>query len=119
MRRRHYILGLVAFILIALTGLTVWRWMGSARELVYVIPAGSAARQAAGEEVTVLPQTIEVRLSEHDTLVIRNDDTQTVTIGPFRIEPGQRFVQRYYNPGVFELDCTVHISQQLKIVVKK
>jgi hypothetical protein len=97
-----------------------WWWSerrASERQLVFVIPAGTAARQAAGEEVVIFPATITIDRATHDTLVIRNEDTQTVQIGPYRIAPGQRFTQRFFNRGTYELLCTVHTGEQLRIVV--
>ncbi len=89
-----------------------------ARKQVFVIPQGTVARQAAGEQVSVLPETIRLKLGEKDTLVIRNDDSQPVQIGPFKIGPGQRYEQQYYNRGTFDLVCTLHASQNLKIVIE-
>ena len=89
-----------------------------ARQQVFVIPPGTVARQAAGEQVNILPDTITLTLGQKDTLVIRNEDSQPVQIGPFKIAPGQRFEQQYFNRGSFDLVCTLHQSQQLKIVVE-
>jgi plastocyanin len=110
---------LVAALLVAL-GLGLWGWdalRGEARQLVFTIPEGAAARLAAGEELEVLPETIVLALDTHDTLVIQNSDRAAVQIGPFKVEPGQRFVQRYYNPGTFDLVCTIHGSQRMRVVV--
>jgi plastocyanin len=115
---------LVAVLLAALVGaLGLWSWEATrgereaARQLVFTIPEGAAARLAAGEELEVLPETILLALDTHDTLVIQNDDRAAVQIGPFKVEPGQRFVQRYYNPGTFDLVCTIHGSQRMRVVV--
>lgn len=90
-----------------------------ARSYVVRVPPGTAAHLAAGEPVEIFPQRIELKLSQYDTLVIRNDDSETVTIGPYRIAPGQRFVQRYEGPGTFDLICSVHPGEQLRIVVTR
>jgi hypothetical protein len=91
----------------------------ASRTYVVRVPPGTVARIAAGEEVAIFPQRIELKLSEYDTLVVRNDDSETITIGPYRIEPGQRFVQRYEGPGTFELICSIHGDQGLSIVVTR
>lgn len=119
-KRSALVVGLAALVLLAVSG-AVWWWntQHSSRELVFAIPPGTAARQAAGERVEVFPATITLALDRYDTLVIRNDDTQAVTIGPFRVEPGQRFTQRYYNPGTFDLLCTIHQGQRLRIIVQR
>jgi hypothetical protein len=97
----------------------LWLWDRQARELVFAIPPGTAARQSAGEEVAIFPPMIAIDLNRQDTLVIRNDDSVPVTVGPFRVEPGQRFVQRYRSPGTFELLCSAHGGETLRIVVTR
>lgn len=89
------------------------------RSLVVRVEPGSAARMAAGEVLLVFPQQINLRLSEQDTLVIRNDDSEPITIGPYRIAPGQQFVQRYTSPGTFDLLCSIHASGKLRVVVTR
>lgn len=120
-QRRRLVVGIgLAVVLLALVpGLLQW-WLGSAadRQLVYAIPAGTAARLAAGEEVSVLPSTIRLTIGERDTLIIRNDDRETVTIGPFRIEPGQQFRQQFNTPGTYDLTCSVHRGERLQLVVE-
>jgi hypothetical protein len=91
----------------------------SARSYVVRVPPGTAARIAAGERVEVFPQRIELKLSQYDTLVVRNDDREPMTIGPYRVEPGQRFVQRYEGPGTFDLVCSAHPGARLQIVVTR
>lgn len=97
-------------------------WYGSQRRdaerrLVFTVPNGSVARLAAGEQLDILPSTIQLSLRDQDTLVIRNEDAQPIQVGPFKIAPGQQFEQRYYNPGTYDLMCTLHQSQRLRIVV--
>lgn len=90
-----------------------------ARTYVVRVPPGTAARIAAGEEVELFPQRIELKLSEYDTLEVRNDDSEPLTIGPYRIAPGQRFVQHYEGPGTFDLVCSIHGPEGLRIVVTR
>lgn len=109
----------VAIAIIAIGGSLLWQaTTNRQRQLVFEIPPGTVARLAAGEEVNIFPSTIIVDLRQHDTLVIQNNDSAEVTIGPFRIVPGQRFVQRYWSPGVYELICSVHQGEQLRIEVR-
>ncbi|HEU4323999.1 MAG TPA: hypothetical protein VFS21_12695 [Roseiflexaceae bacterium] len=107
---------LLALLLVALLGGCAGD--AEARKLVFAIPEGTVARQAAGEQVSVLPETITLKLGEKDTLVIRNDDSQPVQIGPFKIGPGQSYQQQYFNRGTFDLVCTLHTSQNLRIVIE-
>jgi hypothetical protein len=117
MQRLAVFTSTIATILLVICGL--WLWNSQARELVFVIPAGTAARQAAGEQVAIFPPTIAIDLQQQDTLIIRNDDSVPVTVGPFRVAPGQRFIQRYRSPGTFELLCSAHGGEALRIVVTR
>ncbi|WP_298817391.1 cupredoxin domain-containing protein [Chloroflexus sp.] len=117
--RMRVVILLTTVAIIVAVGL--WLWQATTnrqRQLVFEIPPGTAARLAAGEEVNIFPSTIVIDLRQHDTLVIQNNDSAEVTIGPFRIVPGQRFVQRYWGPGVYELVCSVHQGEQLRIEVR-
>lgn len=89
------------------------------RQLIFTVPPGSVARLAAGEELDILPSTIQLSLRGQDTLIIRNDDTETIQVGPFTIAPGQQFQQRYYNPGTYDLVCTLHESERLRVIVER
>jgi hypothetical protein len=116
-RTRRLLLALALGGLAALALGAGWWWNAQrGREVVFAVPAGTAARLEAGEAVQVLPQTI--RLRQNDTLIIRNDDTAMVQIGPFPVAPGQRFVQQYYNRGTYTLVCSFHGGEDLKIVVE-
>ncbi len=119
-RSRWIALALGALVLAALGAAGWWLLQPSleARQLVYSVPAGTAARIAAGEPVAVLPETITLTLGRRDILVIRNDDSEPVQIGPFKVEPGQRYTQQYYNRGSYDLICSVHRSQRLRIIVE-
>lgn len=115
--RRIVVVGAALIAVVALAAGLVWWWNAQrGREVVFAVPPGTVARLAAGERVEVLPQTITLR--RNDTLVIRNDDTQPVQIGPFPIAPGQRFVQQYVDAGTIDLVCSVHQGERLRIVVE-
>ncbi|RRR65765.1 MAG: hypothetical protein EI684_22190 [Candidatus Viridilinea halotolerans] len=107
-------------VVLAIGGTIFWMYherQEAQRSLVVTVAPGTAAALAAGEEVDLFPQELILRLSEHDTLVVRNDDSEPLTIGPYRVAPGQRFVQRYMSPGTFELYCSLHGDEALRIVV--
>jgi hypothetical protein len=91
----------------------------SARSYVVRVPPGTAARIAAGAQIEIFPPQIELKLSQYDTLIVRNDDSEPMTIGPYRVEAGQRFVQHYAGPGTFELVCSIHAGKRLQIVVTR
>lgn len=105
-------------LILLLTAVLGYQWYEQQRQVVYTIPAGTAAQIAAGEQVEVLPQTIELERGVRDILVIRNNDTQTVQVGPYLIAPGQSYTQRFNSRGTFDMLCTIHPSQELRVVVK-
>jgi hypothetical protein len=112
--------GIVALVAVVAGG--AWWWSirpSEARQVVFTVPPGTVNRMAAGEPVNILPGTIDIVLDQQDTLVIRNEDTQPIQIGPYKIQPGQQFSQRFYNPGTFDLLCSVHESERLRIVVRR
>lgn len=87
------------------------------REAVYVIPAGTAARQAAGQPVSAIPSRIDLALGVRDTLVIRNEDAAPQTFGPVQLAPGQTYRIPFRAPATFDFACSAHDEGQLTIVV--
>ena len=77
------------------------------RELLYVIPKGASAR-AGGEGQSPLPSTVRLVLGVRDILVLRNDDTVPMQIGPLRLAPGQSYRLPFHQPGALQLACTFH-----------
>lgn len=110
--------GVALLTLLALVGvgLVFASERGAPREVAYVVPAGTAARIAAGDAVNVLPAVIELRSG--DTLVIRNDDSAPVQVGPYLVDPGQRLSHQYRSAGTYDLVCSVHPQGSLLIVVR-
>lgn len=98
-----------------------WRWdqtHAGDHEFVVVIPKGTAILQAQGRDSLMVPQKLRLTLGDIDTLVIRNDDDWPLRIGPFRLEAGQQYRQRFRSPGVFKLVCTtMYHEDQLEITV--
>ncbi len=87
------------------------------REISYTIPLGTVERLQAGEDVSVLPDTIE--LTTADWLVIRNDDHESFLFGNFTIRAGETFKHRYSQPGDYTADCTLHQSGAVKVLVTR
>lgn len=117
-------LGLVVLVVGALIGINapVWyeAWRASresTRQQVYVVPAGTTARLAAGQAVTALPNEVHLTIGGQDTIVIRNDDTLPFDVGGVLVQPGQKYVQQFKHPGTFFLVCSVHTSDRIRIVV--
>jgi hypothetical protein len=120
MTRRILLLGIIVCAAFA-TGAIGWReWQSyqASRQIIFIIPAGTVERIAAGETLSVLPATIELERGVRDILVIENEDTQAIQVGPYLIAPGQRFSQQYHNRGTFDLLCSVHASQRMQVVVR-
>jgi hypothetical protein len=98
--------------------LAAWTVLGAApvapRDVALVIPAGTAARVAAGE-ASGLP--LELRLTEGDRLVITNQDVQPHVIGGWRVAPGATLTVIADAPASSLFACSIHPSGQLGFVV--
>jgi thiol-disulfide isomerase/thioredoxin len=81
----------------------------------YTVPAGTAARIARGEDPQFFPATLVVGLG--DTLAVENQDTVPHTVGPLAARPNETYEFRFTKAGEFPGPCTVHPSQQTKIIV--
>ena len=93
-------------------------WRGSDRTPVdhrFVIPAGTAARLEAGEEVEVLPARIELRSGDSVTLV--NDDDVTQGSGFLVAPPHDSVTYEFNRAGTYVAACTLHPGGSLEIVV--
>lgn len=66
----------------------------------FVIPAGTAGRLAAGEDVGVIPRTLEVRVG--DKIRVRNDDSEFARLGIFDVRPGETVSMAFNTPGPLE-----------------
>lgn len=81
----------------------------------YTVPAGTAARISRGEDPQFFPSTLVVGLG--DTLEVENQDTVPHTVGPLAARPNETYDFRFTKMGEFPGPCTVHPSQQTKIIV--
>jgi hypothetical protein len=118
--RRMLLLGLLCCAALGAGAIGWFGWQSyqASRQVLFSIPAGTVARIEAGEKINVLPATIELQRGVRDILVIENDDTAPIQVGPYLIAPGQRFSQQYHNRGTFDLLCSVHASQRMQVVVR-
>jgi hypothetical protein len=88
---------------------------GDGETLTFVVPEGTAERGYLGETVDIMPSEVQLRVG--DTLVVRNDDTQTATVGPFTVRPGETLEQRFQRPQTLIGECTLSGTGEIKIVV--
>jgi plastocyanin len=114
-KQSYIILVTSVAVLLLLAAGGFWMFSQTPSETTFVIPQNTAARVAAGETVEVLPT--EIKLKQYDTLIIRNEDSEEVQIGPFLIQPGQSFIQQYKNAGTYDLMCSIHIGENLRVIV--
>lgn len=110
-------LGVAVIVALAAAGIGLNAARERARQLEFRVPPGTVARIERGDAVEIFPREVVISLARYDTLVIRNDDTRPITVGPYAISPGQRFIQRYYSPGTYDLICSLHGDTGLRIVV--
>lgn len=75
-----------------------------------VIPPGTAALAAGGQNVEFFPEGFTMKVGE--TLRIRNIDNASATLGPFVIGPGETLTQRFTQPGEIEGYCSFTEDQR-------
>lgn len=83
----------------------------------FVIPAGTSARIAAGEQVTVMPTRLVVHVG--DELVLRNDDSVAQQMGPLSVEAGGVLRMKFARRGTIEGACTMNDEGTAKIVIEE
>lgn len=111
----------VVVVLAALTGCAdrragvEWRESGQPATYDYFIPAGTAARIAAGRPFDVVPQRLDVKVGE--TIRIRNQDSVGAEVGVFFVGPGETVSMKFTKRGVLRGKCTVHRSGEFTINV--
>jgi plastocyanin len=112
---RHVPLALTGAVLV-LAALLAGLWLLMRPTTIeVVVPEGTAARIAAGEEVDLLPAGLELRVG--DTLEVRNLDEVTHEIGPYTVSSGQTLRQTFTSPGVIQGVCTF-TGDEVTIVVR-
>lgn len=74
----------------------------------FVIPAGTADRIAAGEDIEIIPTELVVHVG--DAIRIVNQDTANHVVGVFYVAAGETLTQRFQSEGELEGSCSVHPS---------
>lgn len=83
--------------------------------LEVVIPPGAGRRIAAGEDLTLLPAQVTLRVG--DVFRIVNRDDRTHVVGPFSVQAGETLTQRFTSTGSYRGRCSVHPSGDVVIEV--
>lgn len=81
----------------------------------YVIPAGTAARIEAGEQIAIVPAELVVQVGEAIRIV--NEDDADHVVGVFFVAAGESLTQRFNSVAVLEGECSVHPSGSFRLRV--
>jgi hypothetical protein len=87
------------------------------REQLFDIPAGTAARLAAGAGDDVLPRAVRLTLGVQDVLKLRNSDTVAQVFGPVRLVPGGEFRMPFEQASDFEVASTALSGGRIAVSV--
>lgn len=85
--------------------------------LEIVVPAGTQQRLTAGEDVEVMPARLELRVG--DTLLIRNEDSVTQSVGPYMVKANGQIRLTYGVAGRFEGYCPLSAGDRYEIIVEE
>lgn len=86
--------------------------------LNYTIPAGASKNiTPIIDEALDFPDVITLTIGLSDTLRITNADRVPARAGPYKIDSGVTYRQRYKEPGRFEIECTEDAADSLTVVV--
>ncbi len=112
------LLALVAIMAVFGIGVVLTNLVGTApkaKTVSYVVPKGTAEKVFFGKTVDIMPP--EVRLNTGDTLLVRNEDEQTATVGPFTVRAGETLKQTFQRPQTLIGECTLSGTGEIKIIV--
>jgi hypothetical protein len=82
----------------------------------FVIPAGTANRVTAGEEVRIIPE--DLRLRRSDRLVLINEDSETHQVASILIGSGERIETKFSEAISVSGFCSLHPSGQITISIE-
>ncbi|MEX0846414.1 MAG: hypothetical protein WD023_01450 [Ilumatobacteraceae bacterium] len=82
----------------------------------YVIPSGTSAQIARGEDPGIMPSSLDVRVGE--TIRIVNDDVVGHSVGTFYVIAGTTLVHRFATAGVFEGECSTSPTDTFILTVR-
>jgi hypothetical protein len=109
---------------VAAAGFFAWRSLAPSptaqpvsRELVYIVPRGAITEFNLGQRGSLLPNEIELTVGGIDTLVVRNEDLYPIDVAGVYLHPGQSYRQQFTRPGQYDLDCSVHTDDIIRVIV--
>ena len=87
--------------------------------LLFEIPYGASASVPAGLISAVdIPREIVFRDGDTAKITVINHDSVTHLAGPFVVGPGQTYVQRFPNRGIFPINCAVNPDESIVVKVE-
>lgn len=102
-----------ALMVLTSVGLSAALGADDGAERVITIPLGTAERLAAGEDVALIPPTLQIRL--RDRIVVVNHDVSRHQVGPFTVEPGERVERRFSEAATISVVCSLHPSGRITL----
>jgi hypothetical protein len=88
------------------------------REVIYSIPPGTAEVIKSGGDPKIVPAEMVFTLGLQDVLVIHNNDLVGHTFGPYWVAAHNTLRVQFSQPAEYEGYCSVHPSNQVKIIVQ-
>ena len=82
----------------------------------YTVPPGTVAGIEQGKKIYIFPSHLEVHVG--DQLVIHNNDTRFVEVGPYTVDRNALLTQTFTQPGTIIGICTIHPSGRVTINVR-
>ncbi len=115
--QRTLLLYLLGGLLVAAIPVVVSRLVDQPDPVTYTIdiPPGTADRLAAGEDVEIFPADLNFKL--RDVLIIVNRDSVAHDIGPYEVDPGERFERTFGDVAVISGYCSLHSSGSIRISI--
>lgn len=81
----------------------------------FVIPPGTAAKLAAGANISLFPERLVI--DKDDVIDLVNEDSSNDEVGPFFVSAHGELRQSIDKPGTYSGTCTLHRSGRVVIVV--
>jgi plastocyanin len=82
----------------------------------YMIPEGTAALIARGDDPGIMPASLDVRVG--DTIRIVNQDSSSHMVGTLYVLAGSTLTYRFSEPGVFAGECSTNPAKSFVLTVE-